>query len=230
VADSTRTPLTTRRLPQRLTALVVALAIVPLAALALAGQARADGDPASDVLVAQRLFLPQDAGLQTRQQAQLGALLSAAQRSGYPLRVAVIASPADLGSITELWRRPQSYARFLGQELSLNFHGTLLVVMPNGFGLYGPGAHSAAQRAALAQAESRRTKAALGATAIAAVGQLATAAGHPLTVGAISTGATPAKNDSLAWLALLIGALLIVVAWIASLRARPLRSGPESVA
>jgi hypothetical protein len=209
---------------------LVAAAILPLAALTFAGQARADGDPASDVLVAQTLFLPQDAGLQTRQQAQLGALLSAARRSGFPLRLAVIASPTDLGSITELWRRPESYARFLGQELSLNFHGTLLVVMPDGFGLYGPGAHSAGQRAALARARPGGTAGGLGATAIAAVQRLAAAAGHPLTVGAISTRAAPANNDYLAWLALLIGALLIMVAWIASLRARPLRSGPESAA
>ena len=37
--------------------------------------------------------------------------------------------------MTELWRQPQNYARFLGQELSLVYRGTLLVVMPNGFGL-----------------------------------------------------------------------------------------------
>ncbi len=72
----------------------------------------------------------------------------AAAKSGYPLRVAVIASPADLGSVTPLWRQPQAYAGFLGEELSLLYKGTLLVVMPDGFGLYGPGAAVPAQRAA----------------------------------------------------------------------------------
>jgi hypothetical protein len=209
---------------------LIGLAILLPASLALAGRARADGDPASDVLVSQTLFLPQDARLTTRQQAQLGALLSAARRSGYPLRLALIASPTDLGSITELWRQPDSYARFLGQELSLNYHGTLLVVMPNGFGLYGPGSHSAAQRTALARTGAPGSAAGLGTTAIAAVQRLAAAAGHPLSVGAVSTRAAPAKTDYLAWLAVLIGALLIVLAWVASLRARPLKSGPESAA
>ena len=217
-------------MPQRLTPFLIALAIVLPASLALAGRARADGDPASDVLVSQPLFLPQDAGLTAGQQAQLGALLSAARRSGYPLRLALIASPTDLGSITELWRQPDSYARFLGQELSLTYNGTLVVVMPNGFGLYGPGSRSAAQRTALARTGAPGSTAGLGTTAIAAVQRLAAAAGHPLSVGAVSTRAAPAKTDYLAWLAVLIGALLIVLAWVASLRARPLKSGTESAA
>jgi len=110
---------------------------IPVAALGLlAASARADGDPASDVLVSQTLFLPQDAGVPANQQAQLDALLHAAQQSGYQIRVALIASPTDLGSVTELWRQPQNYARFLAQELSLLYRGPLLVVMPNGYGLY----------------------------------------------------------------------------------------------
>ena len=60
------------------------------------------------------------------QQAQLVALLAAARRSGYQLRVALIASSTDLGSVTELWRQPQSYAQFLGQELSLVYRGPVL--------------------------------------------------------------------------------------------------------
>ena len=132
-----------------LSGLAVTLAIVALAAAARAPSALADGDPASDVLVSAPLFLPPDAGLTLHQQSELGALLEAAAKSGYPLRVAVIASPADLGSVTPLWRQPQSYAGFLGEELSLLYKGTLLVVMPDGFGLYGPGAAASAQRAAL---------------------------------------------------------------------------------
>ena len=66
--------------------------------------ARADGDPASDVLATQPLFLPQDAGIPTAQQGQLGELLQTAARNGYQIRVALIASRSDLGSVTELWR------------------------------------------------------------------------------------------------------------------------------
>jgi hypothetical protein len=92
--------------------------------------------PASDVLASQVLFLAQDAGVTGVEQAELGADLGAVQRAGYQLRVATIASAADLGSVTELWRRPRAYARFLGVELSLVDRGPLLVVMPDGFGSY----------------------------------------------------------------------------------------------
>lgn len=204
-----------------------------LAALALAGAlrvgvARADGDPASDVLVSQPLFLPGDGGLTVRQQRELAALLAAARRSGYPLRVAIIASQTDLGSITELWRQPASYARFLGQELSLVYHGTLLVVMPNGFGLYGPGAAATAQRSALPAGEAGSPGPQLGNGAISAVRQLAQAAGHPLRIGAISTRAPSSTTDYWAVIALALGVVLILLAWIASVRARPLGSQTPS--
>jgi hypothetical protein len=79
--------------------------------------ARADGDPASDVLASQALFLAQDAGVTGVEQAELGADLGAVQRAGYQLRVAIIASAADLGSVTELWRRPRAYAAVSGHPL-----------------------------------------------------------------------------------------------------------------
>jgi len=97
--------------------------------------ARADGDPASDVLASQSLFLPADGGFSPAQAAQLSGLLSSAQRNGFPVRLALIATPADLGSVSALWRMPASYAEFLAKELPLVYHGTLLVVMPNGFGV-----------------------------------------------------------------------------------------------
>ena len=170
------------------------------------------------------MFLAQDAALTVRQQSELGALLSAARRSGYELRVALIASPTDLGSVTELWRQPENYAHFLGQELSLVYRGTLLVVMPNGFGLYGPGARMPAQRSALARPGSGASG--LGPAAISAIRLLAAAAGHPLRVSATVTRAAPGSADPGALIALALGAVLIASAWIASLRARPLRSAP----
>jgi hypothetical protein len=48
-----------------------------------------------------------------------------------------------------LWRQPENYARFLGQELTLVNRAALLVVMPNGFGLYWAGEALAGDRAAL---------------------------------------------------------------------------------
>jgi cytochrome oxidase Cu insertion factor (SCO1/SenC/PrrC family) len=120
------------------TALVLLLAVMLAAAGAVAPAARADGDPASDVLVSQALFVPADAGLSSRQQAQLSSFLAAAKGSGLQVRVAVIPDAYDLGSVAALWRKPGAYAEFLGIELSLVYKQALLVVMPNGVGLHWP--------------------------------------------------------------------------------------------
>jgi len=133
-----------------LIAVLVSATFLWLALIAFPTAARADGDPASDVLATQPLFLPHDAGIPTAQQVQLGELLQAAARNGYQIRVAVIASRSDLGSVTELWRQPQAYARFLDHELSLVYHGPLLVAMPGGFGYYDPGSPHQPPPAALA--------------------------------------------------------------------------------
>jgi hypothetical protein len=190
-----------------------------------AGSARADGDPASDVLYAQSVFLPQDAGTSSHQRAQLGAVLQAAQRSGYHVKVALIASPADLGSVTALWRQPGNYARFLGQELSLVYGGALLVVMPNGFGLYGRGGRVAAEQSALAGLRAPGVGG-LGIAALTAVPRLGMAAGYRVSVpNAVPTGSSPGSSDIMAWLVFAIGAGLIVFAWAASIRSRPLHIG-----
>jgi cytochrome oxidase Cu insertion factor (SCO1/SenC/PrrC family)/thiol-disulfide isomerase/thioredoxin len=118
---------------------VLVLVAAALIAAAAAPFARADGDPGSDVLVYQDLFAGSDAGLSVQQQLELGQLLKATARANAPVRVAIIASPFDLGAITGLWRNPRAYARFLGLELSLVYKQRLLVVMPNGFGFNWPG-------------------------------------------------------------------------------------------
>jgi len=203
--------------------LMVALiaAWVPSASLA-------DGDPASDVLLQEPLFLPWDASVSSAQEGQLSALLQAAAHSGYQLRVALIASPSDLGSVTELWRKPQGYAEFLGAELSLVYHGALLVVMPNGFGLYRSSGATAAERASLASVGFAGAHP--GSNAIAAIQSLAAASGHRLAsvheLPASNTSATGVKDQStgaLPWIVFVLGCALIALAWAASLRARPLR-------
>jgi cytochrome oxidase Cu insertion factor (SCO1/SenC/PrrC family) len=118
------------------------LAVLALGALSPA--ARADGDPGSDVLVYQNLFVAADADMSIPQQVALGDLLTAATRGGFPIRVAVIAEQDDLGAITALWGKPAAYARFLGIELSLAYTQRLLVVMPDGFGFYWQGHQTAA--------------------------------------------------------------------------------------
>jgi hypothetical protein len=188
-----------------------------------APSARADGDPASDVLASQDAFLPADAGASARQPAQLTAVVRAAAAHGLPIRVAVISSPADLGSVSALWHRPQPYAEFLGEELSLMFSGQVLVVMPNGFGLYHAGLRAATERAALAHTSSGGSS--LAAAAIAAVEQLAASTGHPLPQVSVATGRSTVQTGSgsgaLSWAVLGAGLVLIAVAWTASLRVAP---------
>ena len=123
---------------------VLAAAVLAACALGfLSPAARADGDPGSDVLVYQNLFVAADANMPVQQQIQIGNVLTAADRDGFPIRVAVISQPDDLGAVTALWRKPAAYASFLGTELSLAYAQRLLVVMPNGFGFNWQG-HSAA--------------------------------------------------------------------------------------
>jgi hypothetical protein len=200
---------------------VVCLAAVLVCLGAVTSQARADGDPASDVLAAQTIFIPQDGAVPPAQQSELTQLVDSASHSGFPLRVALIATRSDLGSVTALWRQPSVYARFLAQELSQVFHGTLLVAMPNGFGVARVGAGPAAALQAVAVPGSG---AALGSAAIEAVRRLAAAAGHrlPAPRGAPSGKASAhSATGAIAWLAFAVGAILVAVAWTISLRLRP---------
>jgi hypothetical protein len=181
----------------------------------------ADGDPASDVLAQQSVFLPQDAGISPSQQTQLAELARTAGRAGYPVRVAVIASAADLGSITALWGQPQRYAEFLGQELSLVYHGRLLVVMPSGLGVYHAGRAVSAEQSVLTSLPIPRTGIGLGTLALTAIERLAAASGHSIAAPNAAAPAKPGASDTTAWIVFAAGVLLIALAWAASFRARP---------
>ena len=167
-----------------LVAVIASTAILALACGSFATAARADGDPASDVLATQSLFLPQDAGIPIAQQGQLAGLLQAGASSGYPIRVAIIASKADLGSVTELWRQPQPYARFLGQELSLVYRGPLLVVMPTGYGFYRQVGPLPAGESTLAGLQKPVGGTDLGTAALTAIERLAGASGYSVPIPA----------------------------------------------
>jgi hypothetical protein len=106
-----------------------------LACLVLSPLARADGDPASDYLLSQPVFLPPDVVVPEADAKQLTETVAAAKARGYEIRVAVIGTRYDLGSVGALFKKPQEYALFLGQELRFVYKGRLLVVMPNGFGV-----------------------------------------------------------------------------------------------
>jgi hypothetical protein len=101
----------------------------------LAPLARADGDPASDYLLTQPVFLPPDVVMGKSDAERLTSVTAAAKKKGYEVRVAVIGTRYDMGSVGALYKKPQRYAVFLGQELQFVYKGRLLVVMPNGYGV-----------------------------------------------------------------------------------------------
>lgn len=226
--DSTHRPATRRRprLPAA-PARVWACALLALAVTAGApATAVADGDPASDVLASQTVYVPGDGGFDPARTAQLSRLLTEARRAGVPIRVALIATRADLGSVTELWGKPQSYAEFLGQELSQVYRGTLVVAMPAGVGI-------AAVSDVAGTASQPRVSVPRGpvlSTAIRAAQAIAAAHGHRLTLpqgtATPSSGSALGSVDLGSWLALAAGASLIALAWTASLRAQGLRARP----
>jgi hypothetical protein len=113
--------------------------LLPLAAVALicVPMARADADPASDVLYTQRIFLPFfGPKIAPACATSLKDLVTKAWDKGYKIKVALIAAPADLGGIPQLYGQPKTYAKFLGQELVFLYKGPLLVLMPNGIGFF----------------------------------------------------------------------------------------------
>jgi hypothetical protein len=111
-----------------ITLLVASVALVPTP------QARADGDPASDFLVAQPVFFPFTAAPKPLER-RLSEYVRSANNQGLQLRVAVIQSPHDLGSIPELFGKPALYARFLSAELHSSWTHRVLIVMPSGYGI-----------------------------------------------------------------------------------------------
>src|SRR5690348_12025229 len=121
---------------RRLAALAATLAVV--AGLTLPAAALSDGDPASDVLLGQTVFLPY-APISPTVQRQIYAVTAAAAKAGYPLRVALIGAKSDLGVVPALFGKPGQYARFLSSELTGVVNGPVLVVMPSGFGLAARG-------------------------------------------------------------------------------------------
>jgi hypothetical protein len=121
------------------------------ACIAAPGAARADGDPASDFLIAQPVFFGFGQNASASEQARLQRLVADAKAKGFEVRVALIGSRSDLGAVPVLWRRPQTYARFLGQELALYYPRRLLIVMPNGYGVYRRRGGLEAEKAALAK-------------------------------------------------------------------------------
>jgi hypothetical protein len=111
---------------------VVAVAL----ALAATPSARADGDPAGDVLAQQTVFYGSALDLKSKEAAQLPALVEQAKAKGYEVRVAAMSVQPDMGAIDYLWDDPLNYVDFLAQELAYRYTGRVLVIMPSGYAMY----------------------------------------------------------------------------------------------
>jgi hypothetical protein len=190
--------------------------LLALAALALVpAAARADGDPASDVLYNGKIFLPFEVKISGKNQLELQQTVAAAWKAGYPIKVAVISSPYDLGSVGALWQKPQLYSKFLGSELEFLYKGRLLIAMPNGFGL---NRGTAAERKLLKGVPIGQGADGLTASAAAAVRALAAASGHQLpkpTHKADNTG-----RDRIVLVVAVVLIVLLILLFVPGLRRR----------
>jgi hypothetical protein len=182
-----------------------ALLIALLATLALPATSLADADPASDVLLGAPVFYPYQPPVSAGLQKQLNAEVTAAGRAHFPLKIAIISSPVDLGALPTMFAKPQQYASFLDQEISFSGRQPLLVVMANGYGSAGLPPAAAAAVSSLPK-PSGKTGEALAQAALAAVPKLAAAAGHPVR------GAAPGGSRSSGGSSGLLIVILVVVA------------------
>jgi hypothetical protein len=194
------------------------LALATLATALTPAFALADGDPASDVLIGEDVYYPYSPAVSTSLQNQLNRETAAAARAHFPIKVALIPSPVDLGAIPTLFGKPQQYAKFLEQEISfLSVRPLLLVVMPDGYGTQHLGSAATAVTSLPAPAGAQSND--IARAAIAAVPKLAAAAGHPLKN--LSSDAKPAgTNPTLVGAILAAAAITIAVAVLAARRRR----------
>lgn len=192
---------------RRVLALTVLVAAV--AAFTAAPAARADGDPASDYLLGQKVFFPFDVKFSGKQKAQLSALVDEANRAGFKIRVAIIGGSYDMGSVTSLYGKPRTYARFLGEELSFVYDKRLLVVMPAGLGFNWPKHSSAPAYAVLRKIPVQSGGSGLLTTAETAVQRLAAADGVRVTVPAHVPGGSSNSQSRLIIVAATAAVLLL---------------------
>jgi hypothetical protein len=110
--------------------------LVALAALTLVpSRSLADGDPASDVLLANSLYTPVAQKISPPVLKQLQSTMTQADAGGFQVRVALILDRTDLGAVPQLFGHPAKYVKLLASELFYAWKGTVIAVQPSGIGV-----------------------------------------------------------------------------------------------
>jgi hypothetical protein len=197
-----------RRLARLLIAALLVTSLLP-------AFAQADGDPASDVLLGANVFYPYTPSVALAVQRKLNAETVAAKRAGLPIKVALIASPVDLGVIPSVFGKPQMYANFLDKEISFEGAQPLLVVMAAGYGVQGIKAPASLALQGLPK-PAGKSSTDLALAAITAVAKLAAASQHRITgtAGAASSKSSGAGSTTPIVIGLGLAAVLVASALI----------------
>jgi hypothetical protein len=210
--------------PRRLllAALLVA-AVCPAAA-------HADGDPASDVLISDDVFLPYQQP-SAGEVAKLRRVIAASRSAGQPVRVAVIHDTRDMGAVVNLYGHPQEYTNLLATELqnpvepgARGHQEELLVVMPAGFGTKNVPANVGHMLRGVELPAGASPDDLVGAAGWA-VQELAKASGKPISAEFEKPKADSGGGGALATV-LIVLALLVVVAALIAIRVRSGRAAP----
>jgi hypothetical protein len=198
-----------------------ALLVAAAAALVAVPVARGNGDPASDELIVNQVYIGIDVPLSNADRDALVKTVAEANERGYPIRVALIPFTSELGSAVSLWGRPQDYAKFLGSELAFVYTKPLLIAMPSGFGIYHRNKPVAKEQRVLARVSPGKTPTAVARQTTKAVRALAAADG--ITLPASSGGGHDWRDR-----AIIAAVGLVVVGLIAALVVRRLSRGRQA--
>lgn len=152
-----------------------------------------DADPPSDYLPLQDVYYPYNPKVSAGLQANLDELTARSRKAGFPIKVAILGSPSDLGAVPQFWGHPDRYVKFLHTEIRNGpSRQPLLAVMPVGYGGVDMGPAGDKVLAGLpppiAGADGEAS------AAITAVNKLAAANGVPLDTAA--PGSKPKKRES----------------------------------
>jgi len=209
---------------QRVRRALRALTVLLVLGAAMPAAASANGDPASDILISDTLYVPYQppSGAQVR---KLRGVIDAARKAGAPIRVALIQSPQDLGAVPNLFGHPREYAELLRTEITNPVESgqeghkeALLVVMEAGYGTGNVSAEVDRKLRAI-EVPAGASSDELAAAAGYGVQELAKATGHPIAATFPKPEAGEGGGGATV-VVLIVVALLVVAAILIVIRVR----------